>query len=56
MINKLSKYGKVDADDDYNDFYIYIDLNKETIDYFIDNEVIEKSINFGCPILEKSYD
>lgn len=42
---KFSKYGTVDSDGSYDDFYIYIALNKETIASFKDNEVIEKAIN-----------
>lgn len=42
---KFSKYGTVDGDGSYDDFYIYIALNKETIASFKDNEVIEKAIN-----------
>lgn len=45
-MKKLSKYSKVDAGGDYNDFYIYIDLNKEIINSFKDNKIIEKAMNF----------
>lgn len=46
VMKKLSKYSKVDAGGDYNDFYIYIDLNKEIINSFKDNKIIEKAMNF----------
>lgn len=44
VMKKLSKYS-IDAGSDYDDFYIYIDLNKEIIDSFKDNEIIEKAMN-----------
>ncbi len=44
-IKKFSKYGKVYEDGSYDEFFIYLVLNKETIDSFKDNEVIEKVIN-----------
>ena len=44
VIKKLSKYC-IDTGSDYDDFYIYIHLNKETIDSFKYNEVIEKAMN-----------